>query len=80
MSQTALDLDPELAEAYTARGFALSLNKECKEAENEFKTAIQLNPRLFEAYYFYARTCFAMVRQGSRSAWRQAFRRTMRPR
>jgi len=62
MSQIAVDLDPELAEAHTARGFAMSLCQSYKEAENEFKTAIQMNPRLFEAYYFYARTCFAMGR------------------
>lgn len=62
MSQVAVDLDPELAEAHTARGFAMSLSQSYKEAENEFKTAIQMNPRLFEAYYFYARTCFATGR------------------
>ncbi len=62
MSQMALDLDPELAEAHTARGFAVSLNKKYKEAEREFKTAIKLNPRLFEAHYFYGRTCSAMGR------------------
>ena len=62
MSRMALDLDPELAEAHTARGFAASLSQKYKEAENEFKTAIQMNPRLFEAYYFYARTCFSMGR------------------
>jgi adenylate cyclase len=62
MSRMALDLDPELAEAHTARGFAVSLNQEYGEAEKEFEIAIRLNPRLFEAYYFYARTCFAMGR------------------
>jgi tetratricopeptide (TPR) repeat protein len=29
------------------------------EAEKEFETAIRLDSRLFEAYYFYARVCFA---------------------
>ena len=62
MSQVAVDLDSELAEAHTARGFAMSLSQSYREAENEFKIAIQMNPRLFEAYYFYARTCFAMGR------------------
>ena len=60
MSRMALDLDPELAEAHTARGFAVSLSQKYDEAESEFKTAIQMNPRLFEAYYFYARTCFTL--------------------
>ncbi len=62
MSRMAVDLDPELAEAHTARGFALAMSRSYKEAENEFKTAIQMNPRLFEAYYFYARSCFATGR------------------
>jgi TolB-like protein/tetratricopeptide (TPR) repeat protein len=62
MSRMAIDLDAELAEAHTARGLAVSLRKKHKEAENEFKTAIEMNPRLFEAYYFYARLCFSMGR------------------
>ena len=62
MSRMALDLDPELAEAHTACGFAVSLSGKHVEAEDEFKKAIQLNPRLFEGYYFYARTCFAAGR------------------
>lgn len=62
MSGIAVDLDPDLAEAHTARGFAVSLSQKYREAEDEFKTAIQMNPSLFEAYYFYARTCFAMGR------------------
>jgi serine/threonine protein kinase/tetratricopeptide (TPR) repeat protein len=58
-SERALALDPELAEAHAAYGFAVSLSKRYDEAEREFETAIRLNPRLFEAYYYYARTCFA---------------------
>ncbi len=58
MSQAALNIDPELAEAHSACGLAFSLSKEYAQAEREFKAAIQLNPRQFEAYYFYARTCF----------------------
>ena len=57
-SQKALELDPELAEAHAARGLAVSLSKQYKEAEREFETAIRLNPMLFEAYYFFARTYF----------------------
>jgi len=62
MSQMAVNLDPELAEAHTARGLSFSLSKKYKEAESEFEIAIQMNPRLFEAYYFYGRTCFVMGR------------------
>jgi len=57
-SQTALDLDPGLAEAHAARGLARSLHGGFEEAENEFLTAIRLDPNAFEAHYFYARACF----------------------
>jgi TolB-like protein/Flp pilus assembly protein TadD len=57
-SQTALKLDPKLAEAHAARGLAVSLNRDYVEAEKAFEKAIELNPNLFEAYYFYASTCF----------------------
>ena len=53
------ELDSALAEAHSSRGLALAQNKQYKEAEKEFETAIQLNPKLFEAYYQYGRTCRA---------------------
>ncbi|HEV8385866.1 MAG TPA: protein kinase [Candidatus Acidoferrales bacterium] len=57
-SRKALLLDPGLAEAHVSRGLAISLSKRYDEAELEFQTAIRLDPRNFEAYYFYARACF----------------------
>lgn len=57
-SETALSLDPDLAEAHAAHGLAVSLNNKYEAAEKEFTTAIEINPGLFEAYYFYASTCF----------------------
>jgi len=57
-SAAALELDPDLAEAHAARGFALALLKQFEEAKAEFQTAIRLDPKLFEARYFYARACF----------------------
>ena len=60
-SRKALLLDPGLAEAHVARGLAISLSKRYDEAELEFQTAIRLDPKSFEAYYFYAR---ASVQQG----------------
>jgi tetratricopeptide (TPR) repeat protein len=57
-SRKALVLDPGLAEAHVARGLAISLSKRYDEAETEFETAIRLDGKLFEAYYFYARACF----------------------
>ena len=54
----ALELDPELAEAHAASGLASALRKDFVKAQREFETAIQLDPKLYEAYYFYARTAF----------------------
>jgi len=57
-SLRALELDPDLPEARSARAWALSLAKRYDEAGREFQAAIALDPMLFEARYFYARTCF----------------------
>jgi TolB-like protein/Flp pilus assembly protein TadD len=57
-SKRALELGPDIAEAHASRGLALLVCKEFDAAEAEFKTAIEQNPQLFEAYYYYARTCF----------------------
>jgi tetratricopeptide (TPR) repeat protein len=58
-SRIALDLAPELADAHVARGFALVLHGRYAEAQEHFETAIRINPNLFEAYYYYARSSFA---------------------
>lgn len=58
-SQRAIELAPQLAEAHVARGLARSLSKEYEEAIGEFEAAVRLNPYLFDAYYFFARTVFA---------------------
>jgi TolB-like protein/Flp pilus assembly protein TadD len=58
-SQRALELAPDLAEPHVARGCALSLMRRYDEASKEFDQAIRLNPNLFDAYYYYARTTFA---------------------
>jgi adenylate cyclase len=55
-SQKALELDPELAEAHSSRGIVLTQIQQYKEAEKEFEIAIQLNPKLFVAYYQGGRT------------------------
>ncbi len=57
-SLRALELAPELGEAHTARGLVLSLKGDNEAARIEFETAIRMDPRLYEARYFYARTCF----------------------
>jgi serine/threonine protein kinase/Flp pilus assembly protein TadD len=58
-SQKALDLDADLAEAHSARGLSYSLSKKYLEAQEEFETAMRLDPKLYEAPYFYARACLA---------------------
>lgn len=57
-SLKALALDPDLAEAHAARGFALALLDRFPEAEQEFNRAVELDPNEFEARYFHARACF----------------------
>ena len=61
-SRKALALDADSAEAHASRGVALSLKGNYAGAEKEFETAIRLGPNLFEAWYFYARTCFVQGR------------------
>jgi TolB-like protein/Flp pilus assembly protein TadD len=63
-SRKALALDPELAEAQTARGVALSLDGRHDAAEQSFEAAIRLNPKLFGAHYFYARDCYTKGNTG----------------
>jgi len=57
-SSRALELDPELAEAHVAAGQGLSMEQRYAEAAVEFERAIELDPALFDAYYYYARSCF----------------------
>jgi TolB-like protein/cytochrome c-type biogenesis protein CcmH/NrfG len=57
-SRRALELDPDLAEAHASRGLALLVCEQYEAAEAEFRMSIEQNPNLFEAYYYYARTCF----------------------
>ncbi len=68
-SLRAVSLDPELAEAYVARGVAVSLGNRYEEADREFETAIRLNPRLFEAYYFCARGYYRRGQMEQAKAW-----------
>jgi non-specific serine/threonine protein kinase len=74
-SRKALALDPNLAEAHVSRGLAVSLGKDFAEAETEFETALRLDPECFEAYYFYARACWA---QGKLEQTARLFERASR--
>jgi TolB-like protein/Flp pilus assembly protein TadD/tRNA A-37 threonylcarbamoyl transferase component Bud32 len=57
-SARALALEPELAEAHAARGFALWRMQRTDEARAEFEAAMRLDSKQFEARYFYARLCY----------------------
>ncbi len=57
-SRKALELDPDLAEAHASRGLALTMSKNFAGARAEFESSIRLDPKLYEPYYFYARTSF----------------------
>ena len=61
-SDEALRLDPDLADAHAAHGYALSLGKRLEDAETEFEVAIALDEYLFEAHFFYARMRIAQGR------------------
>ena len=57
-SERALGCGPSLVEAWVARGVALSLDRRIEDADQAFLAALQINPRHFEANYFFARHCF----------------------
>jgi adenylate cyclase len=59
-SLKALTLEPNMAESHVSRGFVLTLASRNDEAEQEYREAIRLNSNSFDAYYLYARSCFAM--------------------
>ncbi len=58
-SRRAVELNPDLAETHAALGYALSLRKNYEESDREFDRAISRNTQLYDAYWYYGRTCFA---------------------
>jgi len=70
-SRRAVDLAPNLAEAHASRGLALSLSRGFVEAEKEFQTAMRLDPKSFDAVYFYARACVAQGKADEAAKWYQ---------
>ncbi len=56
-SARALELDPDLAEAHSARGYYLSQASDYQEAEKQFQRALQLNPNSYDACHHYGRVC-----------------------
>jgi adenylate cyclase len=58
-SSKAVEIAPALSQAHASMGVVLALRGRYSEAEREFETALRLNPKLYEAYYYYARACFS---------------------
>lgn len=72
-SMKALELAPNLAEARSSRGFALSMNGDYEGAAREFERALELDPRNYEALYLYGRSRFAQgKRQCAADLWARA--------
>jgi len=57
-SDRAVALKPELAETHASSGLAHLVSEDFETAERELNKAIEINPGLFEAYYYFARTRF----------------------
>jgi adenylate cyclase len=53
----ALAIDPNLAEAHAARGFALAVGERRAEAVSAFEQALALDPNCHEAHRLYAEFC-----------------------
>ena len=58
-SRRAVELDSESPVTHASLGLALFLSKDYEAARNEFETALGLCTEMFEAYFFYGRSCFA---------------------
>ena len=57
-SARALKLDPQSAAAHIAAAQGLSMEQRYADATTKFERAIELDPTLFDAFYYYARSCF----------------------
>jgi TolB-like protein/Flp pilus assembly protein TadD len=58
-SRRAVELDPESPVTHASLGLALFLSKAYEAAQDEFETALGLCTELFEAYFYYGRSCFS---------------------
>jgi adenylate cyclase len=58
-SRIAMELNPKLADAHVARGFAMSLHRRYDLAEKHFEAATGINPQLYDAWYLWGRSEFA---------------------
>jgi adenylate cyclase len=73
MLAKALELDPGLAEEHTTKTFVLLKTHELRQAEAEFKEAIELKPSNATAHQWY----YLLLREELR--WKEASHRSRRP-
>jgi adenylate cyclase len=59
-AKRAVELDPQLAEAWTAKGAATTICCDYPDAEAAFEKAIRLGPNSWEAHYYYGRAANEM--------------------
>ena len=76
-SMQALKLAPDLAESHVSSGIASCMDQNFKNAEVEFEKAIELDPKNYEAWYFYGR---AKVHEGDLNRALRLFERASRVR
>lgn len=76
-SKQAVKLAPELAESHVSAGIASCMDQNYKKAEDEFERAIEIDPKNFRAWYFYAR---AKVHEGELERALKLFERASRVR
>lgn len=60
-SARALALAPDLPESHIATGIAFCMKGKCEKACKAFEEAIEIDPKRYEAWYFYGRT---RIREG----------------
>jgi len=76
-SARALKLAPDLAESHVSSGIAHCMSQEYRDSETEFEKAIELDPKNYEAWYFFGR---AKVHEGDLERALKLFERASRVR
>jgi len=54
--ERALELAPNLTSSHISSGIVCCMNQDYRKAEAEFEKAIRVNPKKYEAWYFFGRT------------------------
>jgi adenylate cyclase len=76
-SKKALELAPDLAESHVSAGIAYCMIKDYENSEVEFEKAIELDPKNYDAWYFFGR---AKIHEGDIKRALKLFERAARAR